>query len=127
MRITMILPAFVCLSSPVVFAESWTGDLVDATCYQGAESNASPFSASIYVSHDRALVIRQCRPRPDKTKRFTLVEKYGQTIQLDPAGDTKAADLVRNADKKSPYIHVAVTGEKINDDRVRVDSISPAR
>ena len=123
----MILPAFVCLSSPVVFAESWTGDLVDAICYQGGDSDVSPFAASIYVSHDRDLVIRQCRPRPDKIKRFTVVEKYGQTIQLDPAGNTKAADLVRNADKKSHYIHVAVTGEKIDDDRVRVDSISLAR
>jgi len=127
MRITVILPAILCLASPMGFAESWTGDLVDAVCYQGGESNTSPFAASIYVSHDRDLVIRQCRPRPNKTKRFTVVEKYGQTIQLDPAGNSKAADLVRNADKKSRYIHVAVTGEKTNDDRVRVDSISLAR
>ena len=124
MRITVILPALLFLASPMGFAESWTGDLVDAICYQGGESNVSPFAASPYVSHDRDLVIRQCRPRPDKTERFTVVEKYGQTLQLDPAGNTKAADLVRNADKKSHYIHVAVTGAKINDDSVRVDSIS---
>jgi hypothetical protein len=127
MRATMILPALLCLASPITFAESWTGDLVDSACYQGGESNVNPFAASPYVSHDRDLVIRQCRPRPDKTKRFAVVEKWGQTFQLDPAGNAKVADLVRNADKKSHYIHVTVTGEKSNDDRVRLDSISIAR
>jgi len=125
MRISMILPALLCVAAPISFAGSWTGDLVDSVCYRGGESNVNKGSSD--VSHDRDLVIQECRPRPDKTTRFAVVEKFGQTIRFDLAGNAKAADFVRNTDAKTRYVHVAVTGERINDDRVRVDSISLAR
>lgn len=125
MRIAVIPPALLCVASTMSFAGNWAGDLVDSDCYRGGESNVSKGQSD--VSHDRDLVIRECRPRPDKTKRFALVEKLGQTIRFDPAGNAKAADVVQNTDSKTPYVHVEVTGENIRDNRVKVDSISLLR
>ncbi len=49
----------------------------------------------------------------------------GLSLKLDSAGDTKAAELVRNDGKKSIY-NVAVTGNA-NKNTINVDSIVIAR
>jgi len=50
-----------------------------------------------------------------------VVQQNGEMFKLDAAGNAKAAELVRDAAKKS-RLHVTVTGE-MSKDTVRVDSI----
>jgi hypothetical protein len=112
------------LEAAPVFAESWTGDLVDSKCYASEENNVNPFDPPNNVNHDRGYEIRVCRPNA-RTKAFTVVNSDGQSVQLDASGNVKATDLVRQADRKSRLL-VTVTGEK-QKDTVRVDSISLAK
>ena len=107
-----------------VFAESWTGDLVDSRCYASEENNVNPFDPPSNVNHDRGYEIRVCRPNA-RTRSFAIVDPDGRTFQLDPSGNGRVADLVRQADKKSRLL-VTVTGEK-RKKTVSVDSISLAK
>jgi len=124
------LGALLCLGAALSFAGSWSGFLVDSKCYESEQSNINPFDGSTYVDYDRALQIRTCRPTAH-TKSFALVKQEdGVSVKLDPAGNAKAADLVRQAGKKShdkkSYFVVTVTGE-MSKDTVKVDSISRVR
>jgi hypothetical protein len=107
-----------------VFAESWTGDLVDSRCYASEENNVNPFDPPFNVNHDRGYEIRVCRPT-DRTKSFAIVDPDGRTLQLDPSGNDRVAELVRQTDKKSRLL-VTLTGEK-RKNTVHVDSISLAK
>jgi hypothetical protein len=79
---------------------------------------------STFVDHDRNLEIRACSPNA-KTKIFAVVLPDGLSFQLDAAGNTKAAELIRQTGKHSVFA-VAVTGEMIKH-TVKVDSISKTR
>jgi hypothetical protein len=121
MKQTVLLAALLCLRSVPVLAESWTGALVDSNCYASEEGNVNPFDPPFNVNHDRGFEIRACRPSA-RTKSFAVVDSDGQSFKLDPSGNAKAAELVRQAGKKS-RLDVMVTGEK-HKDTVRVNSIS---
>lgn len=86
---------------------AWSGFLVDAKCYESMERNVNPFDP---VNRDRGEEVLYCAPKP-KTRLFALVAPDGSSFRLDPVGDEKAADLVRDAGKKNHY-RVTVTGEK---------------
>lgn len=103
------------------FAENWSGFLVDSKCYAAKERNVSPTNTLIYVDRDRGSEIAYCSP-DKKTKSFGVVQPDGSDIELDAAGNAKAAALVQKAGKKSHYT-VTVTGQWIRN-RVAVDSIS---
>jgi hypothetical protein len=122
-RITLVA-ALVFFGTATVFAESWTGDLVDSRCYTSQENNVNPFDPVSNVNHDRGYEIVVCRPNA-RTQSFTVVDSDGRSFQLDSSGNSKVADLVRQADKKSRLL-VTVTGEK-HKDAVTVDSIALAK
>jgi hypothetical protein len=124
MAITSRLIVLVCFSSALSFAGSWSGVLVNSKCWAAEERNVNPTDTTTFVDRDRNLEIRFCTPNA-KTKSFAVVLPDGLSFQLDAAGNTKAADLVRQSGKESVFA-VAVTGEMIKN-TVRVDSISKTR
>ena len=117
MKATMLLAVF-------LFAETWSGYLVDAKCYASQERNVNPFDSNFNTNHDRGYEIRVCRPSA-KTTSFTVVARDGSSFELDPSGNDKLADLIRQA-AKEPDIAVTVTGEK-HKDTVKVNSITLTR
>ena len=121
-RSILILAALMWQTAAPAAAKSWSGFLVSSACYESEESNTNPTDTDTYVDRDRDLEVRLCTPNA-KTKSFTLVDHDGLSYKLDPAGNAKAAELVRQARKKR-VLEVTVTGE-VSKDRIRVDSISP--
>jgi hypothetical protein len=124
MRQVILLAAFLYLLSVPAFAETWTGYLVDAKCYASEERNVNPFDSNFNTNHDRGYEIRVCQPSA-KTRSFTVVDSDGVSFELDPSGNGKAADVVRQAGKTS-MLSVTITGQK-HKDTVSVTSISPVR
>ncbi|MGP0076723.1 MAG: hypothetical protein ACLPWF_32825 [Bryobacteraceae bacterium] len=103
------------------FAGTWSGHLVDAKCYAAEERNVNPTDTETYVDRDGMEELRYCHPRL-KTKSFTIVQFDGQSVNLDPAGNAKAAELVQKAGKRH-FMYVTVTGE-MTGKTIKVDSIS---
>ena len=114
------LTAFLCGLSGLARAESWTGPLVDAKCYDALQRNVNPTDTLTYVDRDIGSMVRYCAPRA-KTKSFAIVLEGGRSLNLDPAGNSRAADLVRHSARK-PVLMVLVSGQQ-NKDRIKVDSI----
>lgn len=121
MRVLVLL----CCSCAAGFAATWSGALVDATCWGFRERNVNPRDTLTFVDRDRNLEVSICTPGA-KTKSFAIVPEDGVSLKLDAAGDTKAAELVRNSPKKKQLIEVSVTGE-INKGTIAVASISSAK
>ena len=121
MKRGLFLLILLCLLCVPVFADTWTGYLVDAKCYASLERNRSPFDTNIDTDRDRGSEVYFCRPTP-KTKTFTIVDYDGQSVDLDASGNAKAADLVRQAPAKS-VIAVTIAGQK-HGKIVSVDSIT---
>jgi hypothetical protein len=109
------------LSSMLSLAGSWTGSLVDSRCYENEESNVNPTDTLTSVDRDRDREIRYCAPRA-KTKSFTIVQRDGSSLKLDPGENSKALELVQKAGKRR-FFNVTVTGE-LNGKTIKVDSIS---
>ncbi len=124
MTLTMQVVSLLCLSSALSSAETVSGVLVNSKCYAAEERNVNPTDTQTYVDRDRNSEISYCHPRA-KTKSFAIVTPDGRSIELDSAGNAKAAELVRRSAKKSRY-EVAVVGG-ISKDVITVDSISPLR
>src|SRR5579862_3290907 len=98
--------AFLSLSSAVCFAETWSGPLVDSKCYGAEQRNVNPTDTHPYADVDLGYEIRYCSAT-HKTKRFAIVGPYGERLKFDDAGNAKAADLVRNTNRKQ-LLYVAV-------------------
>jgi hypothetical protein len=109
------------VGEPAFATRSWSGFLVNSDCYEALERNANPWDTSIYVDRDRDWEIRYCRPN-HKTKSFALVDHDGSIFRLDPAVNSKAAEIVQNAAKKE-FLAVTVTGE-MKKDEIAVSGIS---
>jgi hypothetical protein len=107
----------------VCFAESWSGALVDAKCYDSAERNKDPKDTLNSVNRDKSAEIHYCHPGA-KTKFFALVQQDGLEFRLDPGGNAKAAELVRKTGKVS-YLGVNITGQ-MGGTTIQVDSITAA-
>jgi|SRR5579863_5579110 hypothetical protein len=118
MKWTMPAALLLCLAPLPSFAGSWSGVLVDSKCYENLRTNTNPFEPY----PDENLDLWYCRPNLH-TKSFAVVREDWARFKLDAAGNAKAAELVRNADKKSHYLDVAVTGE-LDKGTVQVASIS---
>lgn len=122
MALTMQVVSLLCLSAAFSFAETVSGVLVNSKCYAAEERNVNPTDTETSVDRDGNLEISYCHPR-SKTKSFAIVTPDGRSIELDSAGNAKAAELVRQSGKKSRY-EVAVVG-RISKHIMTVDSISP--
>jgi hypothetical protein len=121
---TIRLAALLSLAPVLGCAGSWSGTLVDAKCYQAEERNVNPTDTLFNVDRDGSREIRYCAPKA-KTKSFAVVPSDGPSLKLDPAGNAKAAELVRQMGRKSRLV-VSVTGE-LSKDMLKVDSISISR
>ncbi len=109
----MKLIAAASLFSVMAFAETWTGTLVDASCMDSKKSSA------------------QCSPT-SSTSAFALVLADGKAVKLDDAGNTKAADAIKNnADRSKnssqPGAAAATTSAKVtgtlSGDTIKTDSV----
>ncbi len=119
MKTTISILAF--LVAPVMFAQSWTGALVDSKCFDNELRNVGPTNTDSQANTDKAYEIRYCHPNA-KTKSFAVVDFDGASHALDAAGSAKAEEFVRANPHKSRY-EVKVTGE-VQGKAIKVESIS---
>lgn len=118
----MRLLCLVALASTLGFAGTWSGTLVDAKCSGSVERNRNVTDSS--TVRDVNLEARLCSPK-GKTSSFAILDSDGERVTLDSAGNAKAAELVRQAGRKSPF-YVTVNGE-MSKNTVDVSSIVPNR
>jgi hypothetical protein len=121
-RVVQLVVVFF-LTSPTVFAaESLSGYLVDSKCYEVTQRLTAGSTSTVEL--DMELAIKQCAPNPT-TKSFGVVQNDWEIVNLDSAGNEKAAELLRQNLKKDMY-RVAIVGEE---DRktLKVDSVSMAK
>lgn len=121
MTLTIRFAALLAVFSSLSFAGSWSGALVDSKCYDSRERNVSSKDTLTFVDRDTREEVRYCSPTA-KTKAFAVVQQEGPTLKLDPEGNAKAAQFVRQTGKKSLFL-VSVMGQ-LNGDRLALDSIS---
>jgi hypothetical protein len=116
--IMKMIAAGVLLAS-LTSADTLTGYLVDANCYDREERNTRPVDRD--TNHDRDYEIRACVPS-SKTKTFEIVDRNGQSLKLDATGAAQAAELLKQPGAKRPF-QVTVTGSR-SGDTFKTDSIS---
>jgi hypothetical protein len=114
------LVSLFCLASGLGFAGTWSGNLVDAKCYQALASNHNLSDSP--VLQDVGMEVRYCTPKAS-TKVFAIVRRDDVSVRLDSAGNAKAAELVQQAHPKAP-LYVVVSGE-MHAHAIAVSSISP--
>lgn len=124
MQVVSWLTVGLCFATSLAFGASWRGLPVDANCYAAEQRNHNPTDTSTAVDEDKGQMVRYCAPKT-KTKSYGIVGEDGNLYRLDPAGDAKAADLVRNVGKKR-MLEVAVSGTR-HDQVIQTDSIEPAK
>jgi uncharacterized protein YabE (DUF348 family) len=123
-RITLAIALLISLASVPALAGTWSGYLVDASCYKIRQQDTNPLNADDYANRDTSLMVELCRPSK-KSKHFTVVEQNGLSFNLDAPGNAEAAQLIANnveKTKKSDFIPVVVKGTK-SGQTVKVDSI----
>jgi hypothetical protein len=118
---TLRFAALLALFTAAGFAETWSGPLVDSKCYGAVLRNVNPTDTETYVDRDGNSDIRYCSPS-HKTKLFAIVTPEGERLKLDPAGNAKAAELLRNVNKKH-LLRVTVTGQMV-EKTIQADSIA---
>jgi hypothetical protein len=123
MRAVHFAAFFFCLGGQLIFAETWSGYLVDLNCYQDARHDTNRNDAST-VDRDVLLDARSCRPN-EKTKAFAVIDQNSHINKLDSAGNEKAGDFVAKNSGRS-LIPVTVTGE-MNGSAIKVGSISRSK
>ena len=101
---TLNLIALFSLTSALCAAESLTGRLIDATCHIQAQSKAAV-----------------CTPTT-KTSSFGLEISDGKVYNLDMAGNTKAAELIKTNGTTDQMV---IVSGSTSGDTLRVESIKP--
>ena len=122
MRLCVRLAVLIVLAAAAAGAQSWTGYIVDAKCYDLEERNMRPTDTETYVDRDVAYEIRVCHPTP-KSKTFVFFEQEGLRYRLDAAGNAKVAEFVHANGKRSADL-VSVSGTKSAGYHLQLDSIS---
>lgn len=102
-RTTSIAACFV-VPAGLAFAGSWTGKLVDASCK---------------VSNQGTATAADCLATP-ATHLFALELPDAQVLNLDAAGNGKAADAVKNAQKSG--LTAKITGS-LDGQTIKVETI----
>lgn len=122
MKSIALVSALLFLAGSPAFAGNWSGYLVDSKCYQIEQDNKNPTDTMTDVDRDKGLEVELCTPNA-KTKSFAIVQRNGgATLDLDSAGNAKAAELVEKFGKKS-FFSVDIKGERSRN-TVKVASIS---
>jgi hypothetical protein len=102
-----------CLGSLLCLAESWSGKVVDAACKDQAA--AAPAAAPAPAPAANA-----CEPTAS-TVSFGIELSDGKVLKLDSAGNSKAAEAVKNNAGKSS-LQATVTGS-MEGQTVKVETI----
>jgi len=102
----MRFAVFFLLASGVALAESWSGILVDSSCYAAEQTNANKNTTS--VDRDMNMEVRECVPSVH-TKDFALILRNWTTYRFDSAGNQQAAKLLQSFARNHPT-GVTVTG-----------------
>jgi hypothetical protein len=103
----------------VALAGTWSGTLVDAGCYQSAKNNRNAYD--LPGARDVSMDVRACAPKA-KTHSFAIVLPDSEDVALDAAGNSQAAQLVRQEAGKKP-LRVTVNGE-MRKETISVSSIA---
>lgn len=111
MRRLLTVCAYITVFSGLALAESWTGRLVDANCY------------------DQQKAATSCDPTASTTNFALMVS--GNAYKFDSAGNSKATDALksradRSTDPATPAtgaVSAKVTGTKQDDNTIKVESI----
>jgi hypothetical protein len=98
-----------CLGSLLCLAESWSGKVVDAACKDQAAAAPAPAPAA-----------NACEPTAS-TVSFGIELSDGKVLKLDSAGNSKAAEAVKNNAGKSS-LQATVTGS-MEGQTVKVETI----
>jgi hypothetical protein len=124
-----LLCCAVLLACGPALAQTWSGYLVDASCYEMRVQNNNPGNEDDAANRDHDLDVRLCVPN-EKTKQFIFVDHDSLSFKLNDQGNAKARELLHGAaqssKKKSDYIPVQITGETQNG-VLKVDSIAPEK
>ena len=96
-----------CLGSLLCLAETWSGKVVDAACKDQAAAAPTPAPAA-------------CEPTAS-TVAFGIELPDGKVLKLDSAGNTKAAEAMKNNAGKSS-LQATVTGS-MDGQTVKVETI----
>jgi hypothetical protein len=124
MKIGMQLAVLVFLASTACLATGeFSGYIVDSNCYESRQRNTNKWPTPS-VERDNDWALKFCAPEP-KTKSFGLVRQDWEILRFDSGGNVKAAELLRNTEKRKVYL-VALAGT-MDKNILRVDSISMAK
>jgi hypothetical protein len=97
-----------CLGSLLCLAETWSGKVVDAACKDQAAAAPAPAP------------VNACEPTAS-TVAFGIELSDGKVLKLDSAGNTKAAEAMKNNAGKSS-LQATVTGS-MDGQTVKVETI----
>lgn len=114
--------SLLCLASGLGFAGTWSGNLVDAKCYQALAGNHNVSDSP--VLQDVGAEVRFCAPK-SSTQTFAVVRSDDMAVALNSTGNVQAAQLVRQKAGKG-LIYVVVSGE-MQHHTIAVNSISSAQ
>lgn len=92
------------LFSALAFASPWTGQLIDATCYDAKKQTST----------------QQCDVT-DATNSFGLLVD-GKVYKLDPTGSSQAAQIVKTQAEDKSKVMAKVTGE-LEGDTITVKTV----
>ena len=114
MKTIRSLGMLLCLGAAFSYAETWTGKLLDAACYDAQKATTK--------SHED--LARACVPTTTTTS-FAIQTAAGKVYKVSSGNSEFASDLQNGTLKKDRDgdIHATVTGT-LEGDMVRVDSIN---
>jgi hypothetical protein len=105
-----------CLGSLLCLAESWSGKVVDAACKDQAAAAPAPAPEA----QPSSPVANACEPTAS-TVAFGIELPDGKVLKLDSAGNTKAAEAMKNNAGKSA-LQATVIGS-MDGQTVKVETI----
>jgi hypothetical protein len=124
MKIGMQLAVLIFLAFTACLAtESFSGYMVDSDCFETMQRNTNQWpTPTVELDMDRD--VKFCAPKTT-TKSFGLVKQDWAILRFDSGGNAKAAELIRNTERREMYL-VSLAGA-MDKNFLRVDSISVAK
>ncbi|HEY7335135.1 MAG TPA: hypothetical protein VH639_09640 [Bryobacteraceae bacterium] len=125
-----------CLAAVFSYADSFTGKLVDASCYDktvqstaSATANATPANSKVTSSNVNTTkpperITETCAPTASTTM-FAFMTSSGKIYKLDNSGNMKVQDAMKNGTLKADtagYMNAGVTGT-LQGDHLMVSSV----
>lgn len=122
MRIITRLGMTLCVAGVFCYGETFTGKLLDASCYDS--SHTATHAANSADRSSKEKLDKECAPTAS-TSKFAIETSGKKVYTLDHDGNTKATEALQSGAVKPDNdgdVHVSVSGSK-SGDTVKVDSI----